>query len=165
MSRRAACGTRLLVLPRGSPHAKAQSPVLVPKCPSQLSMQRQEWGFHGPKWCPKGCRRAATQEPGQRLHQRRQVFCPDASKVTMGLGYDRCHWRIHIHSVSRYLAKKIVHPQKSILFFFSYTSPFFVLGGGKELLGNFLTNHNCFYKSSYRGVYHSPPPFNVSKCP
>lgn len=40
-------------------------------------------------------------------------FCIDASKV-MRLSYDRCHGRrIHIHSMSRYLADKIMHLQKT----------------------------------------------------
>lgn len=56
-------------------------------------------------------------------------FCIDASKV-MRLSYDRCHGRrIHIHSMSRYLADKIIHLQKTPV---KKKSLFCVLGGKKK---------------------------------
>lgn len=64
-------------------------------------------GFRGPKW---GCREGEDlHEPRQKLCQRRQAFCSDASKV---MRLWQMQWEENSHTFHiNYLANKIVHPQ------------------------------------------------------
>lgn len=99
--------------------------ALTPSCPCLQRGRGQ--GFHGPKEMPEGKPEELRCKTLDRDYTKEiQPFCPDASKV-MRLGDDSCHrWRAHIHSMSRDLADKMIHPPKKAPL--KKVSPFRILG-------------------------------------